>query len=402
MELTTETPPPPGSRERSGPRAKRFGFNPMRRLATLRSRQPEGALAPVRNALDPRRPKAQTRLWSSFAAALARPPRWSSLALALNIIGQLGLLAVTGKWPRQTSSKGTMRGVDFYPWKDFLFAFIRAAKYFKADNGYVPVLASPTTFNEHILMRKFFAPLPMPSLADKLAAKDYVKERVGEEFLPSVAWVGDDIGGLFAAEPPPGRYVLKANNGCDSNLYLNLPNDFSAKRREIEQWAMDRLSSRFGYDWGEWHYCNFKPLLFLEEFIDFNGVQTPDDYKFLCFRGKVCLIEVDVDRLTQLRSAFYTPDWKYIPVTYGEAPVRRARPSNLKDMVRVAEAIAAEMEFARVDLYSDMNARIKFGEITFAPGNAGLHFSDFKLDQWLGSYFSKGLPHNMPWDLENA
>ena len=104
-------------------------------------------------------------------------------------------------------------------------------------NGYVPPLASPTSFNEHIFVRKFFAPLPMPSLADKLAAKDYVKARVGDEFLPAVVWVGDDVDGLFAAKPPAGRYVLKANHGWSSNLFLNLPDDLSAKRDEIEQRA---------------------------------------------------------------------------------------------------------------------------------------------------------------------
>ena len=39
-----------------------------------------------------------------------------------------------------------------------------------------PRLAFPTSFNEHLFARKFFAPLPMPSLADKLAAKDHVKD----------------------------------------------------------------------------------------------------------------------------------------------------------------------------------------------------------------------------------
>jgi hypothetical protein len=292
-----------------------------------------------------------------------------------------------------------MRGVDFYPWKDFVLAFIRSANFFKADNGYLPRLAFPATFNEHILLRKFFAPLPMPSLANKLAAKDYVKERIGNDVLPIVAWAGDDVAEFFAAKLPAGRYVLKSNNGCDSNLYLNLPQDLSAKQSEIEQWAMRVLTSRFGYDWGEWQYCTFKPMLFLEEFIDFNGAQTPDDFKFFCFHGKACLVEVDVDRFTELRSAFYSPDWKYIPVTYGETPIQRSRPRNLEDMVRVAETIAGEMEFVRVDLYSDMNAKIKFGEITFAPGNAGLHFSDCTLDRWLGSHFGDGPPNNSPWDL---
>ena len=352
---------------------------------------------PTPDAWRPR--KAETRLWPWLLRALGRETRWSSLSVASYMIGQLGILIVVGGWPLRRPIANTMRGVDFYPWKDFIRAVIHGAHEFKAENGYLPSLASPASFNEHLFARKFFAPLPMPSLADKLAAKDYVKARLGDEFLPAVAWVGDDIVELFSAKPPAGRYFLKSNRGWNSNLLVTLPEDLSAKRDDIQQWAKNGLASRFGYDWGEWQYWTFEPKFFLEEFIDFNGVETPDDYKFLCFRGKVRLIEIDVDRFTELRSAFYAPDWKYIPVNYGEAPIQRPRPGNLEDMIRVAEAIAGEMEFARVDLYSDGNSRIRFGEITFVPGNAGLHFSDFKLDQWLGTLFTKQVGNITPWNL---
>ena len=214
-----------------------------------------------------------------------------------------------------------------------------------------------------------------------------------------MVWVGDDVEGLVAAKPPAGRYVLKPNHSSESNLFLNLPDDLSAKRHEIERRAESWLTSRFGYNWGEWQYSTFTPKLFLEEFIDFNGVEAPDDYKFYCFHGKTCLIEVDVDRFAELKSALYTADWKLIPVNYGEAPIQCARPRNLEEMIRVAEAIAGEMEFARIDLYSDGNSRIRFGEITLTPGNGLLNFSDFKFDQWLGSQFGNAQQNDMAWDF---
>ena len=62
----------------------------------------------------------------------------------------------------------------------------------------------------------------------------------------------------------------------------------------------------------------------------------------------------------------------------------------------LVEAIAEGMEFARVDLYSDRKSRIRFGEITFTPGNACSRFSDFKFDRWLGSQFGKGPRNNAP------
>lgn len=56
-------------------------------------------------------------------------------------------------------------------------------------------------------------------------------------------------------------------------------------------------------------------------------------------------------------------------------------------MVRIAETIAAGLEFARVDLYSDCKRVVKFGEITFTPGNSLDRFSDFQFDLRLGRFF---------------
>src|SRR6266536_3359326 len=104
-------------------------------------------------------------------------------AVAENIVGQLGCLAIMGTWPERPPD-GMLRGVDFYSANALVRALALSAQSFKNRHGYLPNLASPETFSEHIFLRKFFAPLPMPSLADKLAAYDYVKEHVGDDFLP--------------------------------------------------------------------------------------------------------------------------------------------------------------------------------------------------------------------------
>ena len=334
-----------------------------------------------------------------------RTPRWWLSRMALVgqsapwMVGQLAVMAATGKWPPRPSAANAVRGVDFYPWHDFVRALVQGAAMFKRIHGYLPPLASPKSFNEHIFVRKFFAPQPMPSLADKLAAKEHVKTRLGDEFLPALAWVGDDIGELVAAKLPPGRYVLKPNHASGWRLFLNLPDDLSDRRAEIEQRASGWLASRYGYEWGEWQYSAFRPQLLLEEFIDFNGDRTPDDYKVHCFHGRACVIEVNVDRFTRMRSAFYTPDWKQIPVAYRHAPIECARPGNLEEMIRVAEAVAEGMDFTRIDLYSDRKSRIRFGEITFEPGDARSRFSDAKFDLWLGSQFGQAPGHGTPWEF---
>jgi hypothetical protein len=315
---------------------------------------------------------------------------WIDPIVSDNITGQF---LASGKWSRDRLQSDRMRGVDFYTNTQLICTLMTSAQNFKNAHGYVPNLLSPSTFSEHIYARKFFAALPMPSLADKLASREYVRARLGDDILPAVVWIGDTVDGLFEAELPFGRFILKANHGYRFNHFVNLPSDLSSKRDEIEKLSNGWLKRRFGFDWGEWQYCTFEPKLFLEEFIDFNGVQTPHDYKFFCFYGKARVIEVDVNRFTQLRSAFYTSDWTHIPVAYRHAPIQRPRPQNLDEMIRVAEAIAKGMEFARVDLYSDGKSRIRFGEITFTPGDARSRFSDPKFDLWLGTFFGKGLSH---------
>ena len=316
--------------------------------------------------------------------------RVSSLLVASKIIGQLGVLAAARKLAPRVDSGNAMRGIDFYSGTEFIHALIQSAVRFKKSHGYMPRLTSPTAFNEHIFVRTFFAPLRMPSLADKLAAKDHVRLRVGPEFIPDVVWVGENVNELLEAQFRAGRYVLKANHGCNWNLFLDLPGELRTKRDEITR-ASQWLTCRYGYQWGEWFYSTFRPKLFLEEFVNFNGMQTPDDYKFFCFNGKAVVIEVDVDRLTRLRSAFYTPDWKHIPVAYRHPPIECPRPRNLEEMIRAAEAIAEGLDFVRVDLYSDRKSKIKFGEMTFAPGAAISRFSDVEFDRWLGNHFVKGL-----------
>src|SRR5437588_7759876 len=242
---------------------------------------------------------------------------------------QLGSLMANGRWPSRPPAN-TLTGIDFYSARDLVSAVTVAAQQFKDSHGYLPRLEAPHTFSEHLFLRKFFAPFPMPSLANKLAAYDYVRARLGKEFLPSVVWVGEDVGELRARELPAGRYVLKANNGYNFLMFLSLPGGLAAKWLEIAHKARTWLGSRYGFDWGEWQYCTYKPRMFLEEFLDFNAEIPPDDFKIFCFRGKAHLIEVDVNRFTDaLRTAFYDPCWRHIPVAYRHQPIQRERPGNL-------------------------------------------------------------------------
>lgn len=214
-----------------------------------------------------------------------------------NLLGQVRSMVEAGRWPRERPPEGYMRGVDFYKTdNDLLAAIIVGAQRFKNSHGYIPPLSAPVSYSERLYARKYFAPLPMPSLANKLEGQAYVRARLGDDVLPPVAWVGDSVGELFAADLPAGRFVLKANHGWGYNLILTLPGDLVTRREEIETLAGGWLATRFGYDTGEWQYCTFPRKLFLEQFIEFDGMEAPDEFKIYCFHGRAEFINFWVDR----------------------------------------------------------------------------------------------------------
>ncbi len=307
----------------------------------------------------------------------------------LHMVGQLAPLMVSNKWVLGPPPANMMRGVDFYNATDLISALVYSAQRFKNTHGYLPHLASPTSFNEHIFARKFFAPFPMPSLADKLYARNRVRNRLGDDALTPVVWIGNRIEDLYAANLPAGRFVLKANHGCFMNLFLDLPQDLATRRNEIQAKTREWLDSRFGYNTGEWHYSTFKPTLFLEAFNSQGDNQPMDDFKVHCFYGKARLINVVTGRFVKVRLGQYAPDWTHLPTgmrDYDSAEF--PRPENLAALIAGAERIAEGLEYARIDLYSDRVQAMKFGEITLTPGNANQRYADFEFDRWLGGFFA--------------
>jgi hypothetical protein len=304
-----------------------------------------------------------------------------------HMMGQLAPLIATNTWLLAAPAANTLRGVDFYKTTDFVSALLLSGHLFKAAHGYLPNLTAPTTFNEHILARKFFAPLPVPSLGDKLGVRDYVRERLGEDVLIPLAWAGDRVEDLFQADLPTGRFVLKANHGNDMNLFLDLPDDLAIRREEIIAKANSWLATPFGFISGEWQYCVMKPMLMLETFVG-RDRESMADFKVHCFHGKAQFIQAVTGRYTHKRHGHFTPDWTYLAPMPDVEAVQFARPENLDDLLASAEALADGLEYARVDLYTDFERIVKFGEITFTPGDGRQLFASVEFDRWLGGFFA--------------
>ena len=170
-----------------------------------------------------------------------------------------------------------------------------------------------------------------------------------------IVWDGADPEGRL---PPPGTkpaHTVVTPEGVD----------WARLRALSGEW----LAMRFGRVPGaeEWAYWNVPPRLLVEELLLDEHGGLPRDYKVFVFHGRAHVVSVEYDRFGEHRRRAYTTDWEALPVRwkYGHAPVE-PRPPRLERMLEIAEALGAETDFVRVDLYS-LPDRVVVGELTNYP-----------------------------------
>jgi hypothetical protein len=246
----------------------------------------------------------------------------------------------------------------------------------------------PRTFTEKIQRRKLLDRDPrLPRLQDKVLVKDYVAQRLGEEWVTPTLWSGETL-------PPrelrtwPAPFVIKANNASARNIFVRQPGDldWDAIERTVESWR----TSVFGADLGEWLYAEIKPMLLVEPHVG-DPSTTPPDYKFYVFGGEVKLIQVDTDREGDHKRCLFDLGWNPLPFALDALGQRvdtrpMARPSSLERMIDAAQMLSAKMPFVRIDFY-EVEQRPKFGEFTFYPGSGLLVFDPPEWDLIIGRWW---------------
>lgn len=248
----------------------------------------------------------------------------------------------------------------------------------------------PKSYSELVNHKKLYKHDPLLTLtADKYAVRQYVKEKVGEQYLVPLQQVAGRPEDLDF-EAFEGRVVIKGTHGCEMTMIVDSsePVDRQAVMAETSRW----LQSNWYHVWKEWAYRDIEPRLIVEQFIG-SGNEPPADYKFHTFNGRVEMIQVDTGRFTEHRSTLLTRDWKPLDVgvTFGALTSLPEPPSALGEMMKIAETLAADFEHARIDLYN-VDGRIYFGEITHYPGAASVSFDPPSFDDALGELWRNRTP----------
>ena len=252
-------------------------------------------------------------------------------------------------------------------------------------------LKNPQRFTEKLQWYKMHYHNPlMHQCVDKYHVRKYVKAKGLSHILIPLIGKYDSLSDIKWDELP-NQFVIKTTHGggglnvvvCDEKKNLSmaqLKEKLSFDPHPIKENTLGR----------EWAYYGLKPGIVIEELLvnKENPQAGINDYKIFCYSGKAEYIVVDVDRYIGHKRNFYDRKWNNLNIS-SDCPASDReilKPDNFDEMLKIAEKLARDFPFVRVDLYN-LDGKIYFGELTFYPWSGYVQYSPDKWDYKLGENF---------------
>ncbi|MGL0818281.1 ATP-grasp fold amidoligase family protein [Vibrio vulnificus] len=248
----------------------------------------------------------------------------------------------------------------------------------------IPNILNPKTLSEKILYKKLFPTKFECNLrklvSDRLAVREYVNKKGTTCILIPIHWSGETIT-KDVWESLPSKFVIKANHG---SKMVKIVDKAEAEFSEIFELTELWKKTDYYKKGREWVYKDLPRTLLVEEYMTDLSGDVPPDYKFFCLNGKVEFVQLDLSRFKEHKRNLYDRKFNKLDVKLhfdnGDSVLR---PSNYDEAVRVAEKLAEDFDFIRVDLYL-LESGVHFGELTNFPGNCFEKFSPSSFDSVLG------------------
>lgn len=225
------------------------------------------------------------------------------------------------------------------------------------------------TFNEKLQWLKVNVHDPAYTMmVDKYLVRDYIREKLGEEYLIPLlgAWDSPDEIDFDAL---PDQFVLKCNHNSGIGMYIckdKSKMDVQKVKAELRR----GLAQNYYLAKREWPYKDVPRKIICEKFMSNPGEPDLKDYKIQCINGKIDHIFVCVGRndAEGVRYYYFDKDWNYLPYSFNERCdaeyLQSLKPATFDKMVEIANVLSAGLPEVRVDLY-EINGKVYFGELTF-------------------------------------
>lgn len=247
---------------------------------------------------------------------------------------------------------------------------------FRAEMGRELDFEEPKTYTEKLQWLKLYDHRPeYTRMVDKYEVKQYVAQRIGEEYVIPLLGVWERAEDIDF-ESLPDRFVLKASHDsgglviCKDKSQLDIP-AVRAKFKKL-------LKRNYYNGTREWPYKNVKPRIIAESYMEDSRQGELRDYKFFTFGGqpKVLYIAQGRGKGEPTVADFFDMDFNHLPFTidHDMAEIPPEKPEKFEEMKRLAAELSRGTPQLRVDFY-EVDGKVYFGEMTFfhCSGMAPFH-----------------------------
>lgn len=260
--------------------------------------------------------------------------------------------------------------------------YIRTRYWLEVDGGLN--LDNPQKFTEKIQHIKLYDRIEIRQVvANRTTARTYVSQKVGSEYLVPLIGVYEELTRKIWGSLPQ-QFVLKGNHGCGmlKIVFDKSEESYNEVYQQTENWKKIDYADLSR----EWAYEEAPRTILAEKLLLTKEEDIPKDYKFFCFHGHVEIIQIDFDRFGNQKRNLYNRNFDQLDakLLYPNYTGNVQEPPNLEEAINIAEILASEFNFVRVDLYL-LKDTIYFGELTNYPGNGFVPFEPEKKEYEIGS-----------------
>lgn len=278
--------------------------------------------------------------------------------------------------------------------KDIISFFYRSL-FFLSDKAYLKFvyrlrlgkklnLDNPTSFTEKLQWLKLYDHNPMYSkMADKFAVRDYIKDKVGDEFLVPLIGVYDNYSEIDFSSLP-SSFVMKPTN--DSGSCVICLDKSLLDLKKTKKTICYSLKHNYYKKTREWQYKNIKPRVIVEKYLG-DDINPINDYKFFCFNGKARFMYIEKESSSSPSQAIYDMDFNRLSFSMDDdvSQENYDKPVCFDEMRKVAEKLSEDIPFLRVDMYYE-KGQIYVGELTFYHYGGYIPFNPPNWDDIIGCW----------------
>ena len=266
---------------------------------------------------------------------------------------------------------------------------------FKREVGCSIDWKNPKTYNEKLQWLKVYDRNPFyTTLVDKYEVKQWIADRIGEEYIIPTLGVWDKFDDIDF-DTLPEQFVLKCTHDSGGLIIVRDKSKLDKKAaRKMFRVALARNPYSVTR---EWPYKNVKPRIIAEQYMEDEKTAELRDYKFFSFDGETKAMFIATERASETEETkfdFFDMDYNHLPFTNGHpnAKVLPEKPEKFDEMHALADKLSVGIPHARIDFY-EVNGRVYFGEITFFHWSGMKPFDPPEWDRIFGDWIELPSKH---------